>query len=153
MKPLPHHYHVRLTGGPKGHAQLLADGMPHLSMAPPLDFGGPGDAWSPEHLLLASVQACFLFTLRAVARNAQIPFLGLEVEAVGTLDRTDGVTRFTEIVLEAQVTVPAGVDRHRVREVVEKSKKACLISASLATPVRLDFTITEQTVAPESAVA
>jgi organic hydroperoxide reductase OsmC/OhrA len=62
MKPLPHRYTVRLAGGPGGHATVTADGLPDLRTAPPLDFDGPGDAWSPEHLLLAAVETCFLFT-------------------------------------------------------------------------------------------
>ena len=57
MKPLPHHYDVHLTGGPSGHAQLSTGGVPELRTAPPIDFDGPGDAWSPEHLLLASTRA------------------------------------------------------------------------------------------------
>lgn len=65
MKPLPHRYEVRLAGGPSGYAELSTSGVPNLQVAPPADYDGPGDAWSPEHLLLASVQACFLFTLRA----------------------------------------------------------------------------------------
>ena len=52
VKPLPHHYTVRLTGGPSGYVIVTADGPPELRSAPPLDFDGPGDAWSPEHLLL-----------------------------------------------------------------------------------------------------
>jgi hypothetical protein len=48
MKPLPHHYVVRLTGGPAGDATLAVEGAPALRSAPPFDFGGPGDAWSPE---------------------------------------------------------------------------------------------------------
>jgi hypothetical protein len=27
MKPLPHHYDVRLTGGPSGYAQLSTSGV------------------------------------------------------------------------------------------------------------------------------
>ena len=56
MKPLPHHYEVRLTGGPEGYAALSSAGVPELRSAPPLDFDGPGDAWSPEYLLLAAVE-------------------------------------------------------------------------------------------------
>jgi organic hydroperoxide reductase OsmC/OhrA len=41
---------------------VTADGLPDLRSAPPLDFDGPGDAWRPEHLLLAAVETCFLFT-------------------------------------------------------------------------------------------
>ena len=72
MKPLPHSYEVALSGGPTGYATLSTDGVPIMSSAPPKDFDGPGDAWSPEHLLLASVLACFMFTFRAVARGIEI---------------------------------------------------------------------------------
>jgi hypothetical protein len=47
-KPLPHRYDVRLTGGPAGHATLSAADVPDLRSASPLEFGGPGDAWSPS---------------------------------------------------------------------------------------------------------
>jgi organic hydroperoxide reductase OsmC/OhrA len=63
MKPLPHHYEVHLMGGPAGYAQVSSAGLPELRTAPPADYGGPGDAWSPEHLLLVSAQTCLLFTL------------------------------------------------------------------------------------------
>jgi len=46
-------------------------GLPDLRLEAPSDFGGPGDAWSPEHLLLVAVQSCFLLTLRAVARGGR----------------------------------------------------------------------------------
>ena len=82
MKPLPHRYDVRLTGGPSGYAQLSASGLPQLQTAPPAEYDGPGDAWSPEHLLLAAVQACFLFTLRAIARVAKLEFTALELDAI-----------------------------------------------------------------------
>jgi peroxiredoxin-like protein len=138
MKPLPHHYHVRLAGGPAGHATLSVDGVPDLRSAPPADFDGPGDAWSPEHLLLAAVETCFLFTLRAVAQASRLPFSALELAAEGTVNRVDGVTRFTEIVLRPRITLPAGTDRDRALRVMEKSERACLVSASLATPIRLE---------------
>lgn len=138
MKPLPHRYDVRLTGGPAGYATLSAPGVPELKSAPPLDYDGPGDAWSPEHLLLAAVETCFLFTLRAVAKASKIEFVALDLASQGAVDRQDGVTRFTEIVLRPRLTVPAGTDRERVLWVLQKSERACLVSASLATPIRLE---------------
>jgi len=138
MKPLPHHYDVRLTGGPTGYATLSVQGAPDLRSAPPLDFDGPGDAWSPEHLLLAAVETCFLFTLRSVAQASRIEFTSLELSSAGTVDRQDGVTRFTEIVLRPRLRIPAGVDRTRAVRAMEKSEKACLVSASLSTPIRLE---------------
>lgn len=143
MEPLPHRYDVTLIGGPDGYAQVEADGLPTLAVAAPLQFDGPGDAWTPEHLLLASVQACYLFTLRAVARASKVTFHALDVHGEGTVDRQDGVTRFTAITLYIGLEVPAGADRDRVQRVLEKTERACLVSASLSTPVRLHIAVHE----------
>jgi len=138
MKPLPHTYDVRLAGGPAGYATLSTSGVLDLRAAPPLDFDGPGDAWSPEHLLLAAVETCFLFTLRAVAQASRIAFTSLELSAEGTVDRHDGGMRFTEIVLRPRLRLPPGTDPDRALRALEKSERACLVTASLSTPVRLD---------------
>ena len=143
MKPLPHQYEVHLAGGPSGYAQLSAVGIPGLQTAPPADFDGPGDAWSPEHLLLASVQACFLFTLRAIARHSDLDFLALDLDASGTVDRQNGVTRFTEIVLRPTLTIPPGTNAPRLLRALEKAEQACLVSASLSTPIRIEPRIRE----------
>ncbi len=142
MKPLPHRYEVRLAGGPDGYATLSLSGAPDLRSAPPVDFDGPGDAWGPEHFLLAAVEACFLFTLRAVAKASRIEFSSLQLSTEGTVDRKDGVTRFTEIVLRPRLTLAPGADRDRALRAMEKSEKACLVSASLSTPIRLESEIT-----------
>lgn len=138
MKPLPHVYEVALSGGPSGYAALSGDGLPELRSAPPKDFDGPGDAWSPEHFLLAAVETCFLFTFRAVAQASKFTFLSLEVSGVGTVDRKDGITRFTEIALRPRLRLSRGADRERATRMLEKGEKACLVTASLATPVRLE---------------
>lgn len=138
MQPLPHRYEVRLSGGPSGYATASTNGVPDLKSAPPLDYDGPGDAWSPEHLMLAAVETCFLFTLRGVARASKVEFAALDLATEGIVDRQDGVTRFTEIVLRPRLTVPSGTDRNRALWVLEKSARSCLVSASLATPVRLE---------------
>jgi peroxiredoxin-like protein len=141
MKPLPHTYEVALTGGPTGYATISTDGVPQLCSAPPKEYDGPGDAWSPEHLLLASAEACFMFTFRAVARGSNFEFLALDLSARGTVDRKDGATRFTEIVLKPRLTLPSGADPERARRVLEKGKTACLITVSLSVPVRLESEI------------
>ena len=138
MKPLPHVYDVHLAGGPTGYAHLSLPGAPELRAAPPRDFDGPGDAWGPEHLLLAAVEACFLFTLRAVAQASRVEFTGLELSGSGTVDRAGGALRFTQIVLRPRLTLGPGADRERAFRVLEKAEKTCLVSASLATPIRLE---------------
>jgi peroxiredoxin-like protein len=138
MKPLPHRYVVRLSGGPDGYGSLAVDGLPELRAAAPAEFDGPGDAWSPEHLLLASVEACFLLTAQAVARASKVAFTALTLTAEGTVDKQDGVMRFTEIVLKPRLVLAPGADTERARRVLDKSGRTCLVTASLATPVRLE---------------
>jgi organic hydroperoxide reductase OsmC/OhrA len=108
------------------------------------DFDGPGNAWSPEYLLVAAVEACFMFTFRAVARASKLDFLSLELSGGGTVDRKDGSTRFTEIVLKPRLKLPRGTDPERARRVLEKGKEACLVTASLSAPVRLETEITDE---------
>jgi len=138
MKPLPHVYSAKLSMGSNGYGVVSASGLPDLRVAPPQDFDGPGDAWSPEHLLLAAVESCFLFTLEAVARASKLDFTSLSLTAEGTVDRKDGATRFTDIILRPRLTIPADGDRGRALKLLEKSEKACLVSASLLTPIRLE---------------
>jgi peroxiredoxin-like protein len=138
MKPLPHRYEVRIAGGPLGRATLASPGVPDLATAAPADFGGPGDAWSPEQLLVGAVEACFLLTFRAIAKASRIEFASLAVEGEGVVDRAEGGMRFTEIVLRPRLALPAGADATRVRRALEKAEQTCLVSASLSTPIRLE---------------
>ena len=147
MKPLPHRYDVQIVGGPTGHAHLSSVGRETLPLAPPREFGGPGDVWSPEHLLLASVESCFFFTFRAVARAASVEFVDLNVHAEGTVDHQAGVTRFTEIVLRPRLIVKHGTDREKLATVFVKTEKACLVSASLSTPIRIEADVVESAAA------
>ena len=141
MMPLPHLYEVALSGGPTGYATLSAGGVPPLRSAPPKEYDGPGDAWSPEQLLLASVEACLMFTFRAVAQASKFDFLSLDLAGNGTVDRKDGITRFTEMVLTAKLTLPTGGDPERALRILDKGKNACLVTASLSIPFRLEAEI------------
>jgi len=141
MEPLPHRYTVQADAADTGMVRLSAAGLTPLETAPPAEFGGPGDRWSPETLLLGAVSDCFVLTLRAVARASSVPWSTLHVEAEGILDRVDGVTRFKEITLRARLTLPAGGDPARAQRVLEKAERSCLVSRSLLAPVHLETEI------------
>lgn len=144
MKPLPHQYDLHLAGDASAYGLLTGEDLPDLRTTSPKDFDGPGDAWTPEHLLLAAIEACFLFTLRAMARVSKFEYTAVSVDAEGTVDRPDGVTRFTTIRLKATLTVPPGADHDRARRLLEKAEKGCLVSASLSTPIHLETEIVER---------
>lgn len=137
MQPFPHLYRAQLSAGANGYGRLAGANLPVLDTASPVEFGGPGDAWSPEQLLLGAVEACFLFTLRAVAQASRLDVIGVDIDTTGTVERQDRVTRFTAIALHPVIRVPAGTDRERVLKVVAKTEANCLVTASLSTPVEV----------------
>ncbi len=131
MDAYPHQYTVRAVGQAAGNVVLTSDRLPSLISAPPPQFGGPGNAWSPETLLVAAAADCLILTFRAVARASKLQWLNLDCDAEGVLDRVDGVTRFTEMRINARLALPAGGDAQLARRLVEKAERTCLITCSL----------------------
>jgi organic hydroperoxide reductase OsmC/OhrA len=138
MHPLPHIYRVKASAESDGGLRLESPGLVSLQSAPPAEFGGPGDLWSPETLLSAAVSACFTLTFRAIARAAAIQWKTLLCEVEGKLERRDGVLRFTEFALRAKLLVPTGTMEERARAALEQAEKTCLVSNSLTAARRLD---------------
>jgi organic hydroperoxide reductase OsmC/OhrA len=120
---------------------LTSAGIPALSSAAPVQFGGPGDHWSPETLIVAAIADCFVLTFRAVARASTLPWTALRCTVTGTLDRIERVTQFTSFELHAELCVPEGTDATQARRVAEKAERACLIANSLKAPVHLHLEV------------
>lgn len=141
MQPLPHHYHVEARAQTNDAVTLSATGLPDIATAPPREFDGPGDHWSPEALLLAAVADCFVLSFRAVAAASKFEWISLTCETTGTLDRIDRQTRFTEILNKATLTVPTGSDENRAEALLTKAESICLVSNSLKVEVELKTSI------------
>lgn len=141
MHPYPHLYTVLATAEPTGDVPLTAAGLPAIATAPPAEFDGPGDRWSPETLLCGAVADCFLLSFRAVARASKLDWNSLDCSVDGKLERVDGRTFFTEIVVRATLRVPAGTDQDRATKLLEKAEHVCLVSNSLVAQRRLDPTV------------
>lgn len=137
MHPFPHRYRVTAQGAATGCVTLAHDGVPALTSSPPIEFGGPGDAWSPEGLMVGAVADCFILTFRAVARAAKLSWSDLEVRVEGTLERVDGITAFTAFELHAMLTLDPGADEAIALAALERAERGCLISNSLKAPVHL----------------
>jgi len=142
MQTFPHHYHVSAAGTAEGAGvELAGNGLSGFATASPAEFGGPGDRWSPETLLVGAVADCFVLTFRGVARASKLEWLSLACDASGTLDRVDGVVRFTTIDLHARLVVPPGADDALARRVLEKAERGCLIANSLKAECHLEIAI------------
>jgi peroxiredoxin-like protein len=137
MQDLPHHYNVTASAQAQGDVALETDGVPQLITAPPAEFGGPGDQWSPETLLVGSIADCFILTFRAIARASKLEWDKLECSAEGVLERVERVTRFTSATVHATLTVPVGTDVAKAEKLLEKAESACLITNSMSCETHL----------------
>ena len=138
MQDYPHHYVVRADAPEQGIISVSSAGLESLPSLAPAEFGGPGDLWSPETFLVASVADCFILTFRAVARGSHFEWNSIECEVDGILDRVDRVTRFTEFHVKVTLHVPEGTDQHKAERLVEKSDHVCLVTNSLTAKTILE---------------
>lgn len=134
----PHHYDVHARARAEGDVTVGSAGLPDLATAAPTQFGGPGDRWSPETLLVAAAADCFILSFRASAGMSKLDFVSLECEAHGVLDRVDKVMRFTEMALRATLVLPAGASADRGRRLLEMAERHCLVTNSLALEATLE---------------
>ena len=141
MQELPHLYRAGAQGKPEGHVHVSADAVETIVTAPPPEFGGPGDRWSPETLLVAAIANCFVLSFRAIARASRLPWTSLDCHADGKLERIEGTMKFTEFVVHATLHVPPGTPEEKAHRILEKAETTCLVSNSMSASRRLNAMI------------
>jgi len=118
--------------------------LPDIPTAPPAEFDGPGDVWSPETLLCASLADCFMLTFRAIARASKLEWSDLSCRVEGVLERVEGVSQFTRYTTYATLTIAPAGDASRARTLLEKAEHACLVANSLKGERTLEAQIVEK---------
>jgi peroxiredoxin-like protein len=99
--------------------------------------------WSPEHLLTAAVNACFMTTFLAIAENSKLEFVDFTCEAKGKLEQIEGKFLMTEVNLIPKLVIKNKLDQEKALRILQKSEAACLISNSIKSKVTLEPTISE----------
>ena len=138
MQQFPHHYTISATASREGDVALDGNRLPQLASAPPAEFDGPGDRWSPETLVVAAVADCFVLTFRAIAKLSRLSWTTLTCEASGTVDRVDRVTQFTAFSVRASLEVPESTNEEQAKRLLARAEQTCLITNSLKATCHLD---------------
>lgn len=141
MQDFPHHYSVAASASTQGDVALESGRIAPLPSAPPAEFGGPGDKWSPETLLVAALADCFVLTFRAIAGVSRFPWISLTCEVAGTVDRVDRVTQFTQFDIRARLRVPAGGREDQALRLLTKAEDTCLVTNSLKVKPHLEAVV------------
>ncbi|MDH5355738.1 MAG: OsmC family protein [Gammaproteobacteria bacterium] len=142
MKEYPHHYRVAASAGAEGDVKLTSPELDPIVSAPPAEFDGPGDRWSPETLLVAAVADCFILSFRGIAKASRLPWLSLKCEVEGILTRVESTTKFTEFEIKATLHVPRDTNEEKACRILEKVEANCLITNSLSGSTHLSQVVT-----------
>ena len=134
----PKEFHFPVTVEWIGERRVAAhvDGKPPIEVAPPPVFRGTDPStWSPEDFLVAAAASCLAVTFTGLAARAGLTYTNLTVDADGIAgQRSDGRFGFTRLLLRLEIeTDPADADN--ARQLADKAKQTCLVSASLDLPV------------------
>ena len=141
MQQLPHSYVVSASAETESNVTLSSDGLESVTSAPPEAFGGPGDLWSPETLLVAAVADCFILSFRAIARASAFSWSDLQCRVDGTLDKVDRENRFVAFMVHASLTIGSDADEAKGEKLLHKAEQLCLITNSLIADSHLSVEI------------
>lgn len=137
---LPHHYTASLTWCGAGAGHAAAGSRPLLSVGPPPEFGGDDRDWSPEHLLLSSLNGCLMATFDAIARKEGLIVGAYVSRADAALDRTTDGVAFTHFRIEVNIACASGAEE-RVRAAMMRAKRHCLVANALRLPVEVEVKV------------
>jgi organic hydroperoxide reductase OsmC/OhrA len=142
MEPFPHFYKVGSTASTHGPVTLSSEGVVDLLSVAPKQFGGTGEHWSPEDLLVASVADCYIMSFKALAKASKLDWDSIQCDTVGKLDRIERTSKFTEFDLTVALAIPEQASRSMAERLLQKSKQICLITNSLSAECTLQAQIT-----------
>lgn len=106
-----------------------------INVATPAEFGGPQGRWSPEDLLVASVNSCIMTTFLHYQDKSDIDILSYSSTGQGELVYGDGGLSFNKIIIEAEIEVASVDDLETTRQNLQRAEDNCLISNALSCPV------------------
>ena len=139
----PHYFNVNLSWISDRKGEISSPELEkeiEVATPPPFQKGVEG-IWSPEHLLTAAVNSCFMTTFLAVAENSKLEFELFDCKAKGKLEQVEGKFLMTEVILEPTLVIKKEADRDRAERILQKSEAACLISNSIKSKVSMIPTI------------
>jgi organic hydroperoxide reductase OsmC/OhrA len=141
VHPYPHHYRVIADVNSASDVTLKSVGLPSMRSAAPMEFDGPGDLWSPEHLIVAAIADCYAVTFQGLARRSNLAFESLTCAVDGTLERVENVTRFTRFIVRPRLQLADGAHLDLARRILVRAEETCLITRSLNAVIDLDLQI------------
>jgi organic hydroperoxide reductase OsmC/OhrA len=133
------------TSGYRDYArahEISAEGKPGIAASSDPAFRGDRARWNPEELLVAALSGCHQLSYLHQCAVAGIVVVDYVDHAEGWMAETaDGAGQFTRVVLRPKVTVAAGSDVAKAKELHHEAHAKCFIARSVNFPVECEAVI------------
>jgi organic hydroperoxide reductase OsmC/OhrA len=116
---------------------LTTAGRPNIVVGSPPEFKGDGNTWSPEELLVGSLNTCMMLTFLTLAQARRMAPLEYESEAEGLLESLDGKYRITQVNVQPRVVLENDAELELARKIMEDVEAHCFISNSINSKINL----------------
>ncbi|GAC1344396.1 MAG: OsmC family protein [Acetobacteraceae bacterium] len=117
--------------------EVTVHGKPGIPASSDPAFRGDRARYNPEEMLVASLSSCHMLWYLHLCSTEGIVVLAYQDIAEGVMaEERDGGGRFTEVVLQPEITVAAGCDLDRARALHTDANQKCFIANSVSFPVR-----------------
>ena len=137
--PKVFYYETEIEWTKEKEGQIGGPSLPAVPVGAPPEFKGREGTWSPEHLFVASLNACFMLTFLAIAENSKLPLVSFSSTAKGRLEKVPGSNyQITEIVVKPRVVIASVSDLGRVPRILEKAKENCFVSNSIKSVIKIE---------------
>lgn len=119
-----------------GRDTIILQGVGELKLSPPPEFGGKGDALSPEEMFMGAINGCLLLTFYYFAKQHAVEVTSYHSEAKGEVEKGKEGFRFVRVAVRAKVIVAKEDLVAKIKEISHLTERFCLISQSVACPVQ-----------------
>jgi len=130
-------YKAKTTWTSARRGRLSAVEKPNIVVGSPPEFKGEPDVWTPEELLVGSLNICIMLTFLSIAQARGLTPASYESEAEGLLENVEGKFRITEVTVRPHITVKGEGELERAREIMERAEDECFISNSVKSKVKI----------------
>ena len=119
--------------------EVGAHGKPVIPASADPAFRGDPARYNPEEMLVGSLSSCHMLWYLHLCSEAGIAVQGYQDIAEGVMaESSGGGGRFTEVVLQPEVTVPHGTDLAQAEALHDAAHRMCFIANSINFPVRCE---------------
>ena len=130
-------YKAKTTWSSARRGVLSAAGKAEIIVGSPPEFKGEPGNWSPEELLVGSLNTCIMLTFLTLAQARGLTPAGYESDGEGLLENVEGKYRITEITVRPRVVLASEIELELARKIMDGVEAQCFISNSITSRVKL----------------